>query len=83
MDATKITQQNNAAWNRHDADAVLAAYAEGGTYSNPRGGEGLTGEAIRNYVKAVWLAYPAARLGRWAKLRLLRLFLNMLVLARI
>ena len=62
MDATKITQKNNDAWNRHDADAVLAAYAEGGTYSNPRGGEGLTGEAIRNYVKAVWVAYPAATL---------------------
>jgi steroid delta-isomerase-like uncharacterized protein len=60
MDANKIIQKNNDAWNRHDADAVAATYAEGATYSHPRAGENLTGEAIRKFLKAVWLAYPDA-----------------------
>jgi hypothetical protein len=51
-------------WNRHDVDAVVAGYAKGATYSHPRAGENLTGEAIRNFVKAVWVAYPDASLGR-------------------
>src|SRR5260221_5611046 len=45
--------------NRHDADALVALYAEGGTYSAPRAGkEALTGKAIAHYAKAVWKAYP-------------------------
>jgi hypothetical protein len=36
--------------NRHDADALVALYAEGGTYSAPRAGkEALTGKAIAHY----------------------------------
>ena len=60
MDASKIIQKNNDAWNRHDVDAVVATYAEGATYSHPRAGENLTGEAIRKFLKAVWVAYPDA-----------------------
>jgi steroid delta-isomerase-like uncharacterized protein len=62
MDTLKIIQKNFDTWNRHDADAVAATYAEGGTYSHPRAGENLTGEAIRKFVKAVWVAYPDAAL---------------------
>jgi steroid delta-isomerase-like uncharacterized protein len=62
MDTSKIIQNNTDAWNRHDVDAVVAAYAEGGTFSHPRAGENLTGGAIRNFVKAVWVAYPDASL---------------------
>lgn len=58
MNLIKITQQNIDAWNRHDAKAVVASYAQGATYSNPRAGAHLTGEAIGNYAKAVWKAYP-------------------------
>ncbi len=62
MNAIEVTQKNIDAWNRRDAEAVVAAYAEGGRYSNPRAGEDLTGEAIGTYVKAVWTAYPDASL---------------------
>ena len=33
------------AWNRHDADALVAVYAEGGTYHTPRLDHPLTGES--------------------------------------
>jgi steroid delta-isomerase-like uncharacterized protein len=59
MDAGKITQKNNDAWNRHDANAVMASYAEGAIYFHPRAGK-ITGEAIGKFVQAVWAAYPDA-----------------------
>jgi steroid delta-isomerase-like uncharacterized protein len=59
MDASKIIHKNNDAWNRHDADAVMASYAEGATYIHPRAGK-IAGEAIGKFVKAVWVAYPDA-----------------------
>jgi steroid delta-isomerase-like uncharacterized protein len=61
MDFSKIIQKNTDAYNRHDVDAVLAGYAEGATYSHPRGGN-LTGKAIGSFVKTVWVAYPDASL---------------------
>jgi steroid delta-isomerase-like uncharacterized protein len=60
MDLIEITQKGNDAWNRHDIDAVLAGYAEGATYSHPRPGENLTREAMGNFFKGVWAAYPDA-----------------------
>jgi hypothetical protein len=35
MNATEVAQRYLNAWNRHDADAIVAAFAEGGTYHNP------------------------------------------------
>ena len=59
MNALEVTQRSLDAWNSHDADAIVALYAEGGTYSAPRAGkEALTGKAIADYAKAVWRAYP-------------------------
>jgi SnoaL-like domain len=46
------------AWNRHDADAIVALFVEGGTYSNPVAGQGLTGQAIASFAKGVFTAYP-------------------------
>jgi steroid delta-isomerase-like uncharacterized protein len=60
MNAIEVVQRTNKAYNGRDADAFAAAYAEGATYSNPRAGQGLTGEATVNYAKAVWAAYPDA-----------------------
>jgi ketosteroid isomerase-like protein len=60
MNAIEVVQNNNKAYNAHDADAFAATYAEGATYSNPRAGKGLTGKAIANNAKAVWAAYPDA-----------------------
>ena len=58
MNALEVTQRSVDAWNRHDADFIVALYAEGGTYSAPRAGAPLTGKAIADYAKAVWRAYP-------------------------
>ena len=59
MNALEVTQRSFDAWNRHDADAILALYAEGGTYIAPRAGSApLTGQAIANYAKKVFTAYP-------------------------
>jgi steroid delta-isomerase-like uncharacterized protein len=60
VNAIEVAQNNFNSWNRHDVDAVVATYAEGATYSHPRAGENLTGEAIRKFLKAVWVAYPDA-----------------------
>jgi steroid delta-isomerase-like uncharacterized protein len=58
MNAIEVTQRYFDAWNRHDADGLVAAFAEGGTYSSSRAGQDLTGEAIVNFAKSVWAAYP-------------------------
>jgi steroid delta-isomerase-like uncharacterized protein len=59
MNALEVGQRSFDAWNRQDADAILALYAEGGTYSAPRAGATpLTGQAMANYAKKVFTAYP-------------------------
>jgi steroid delta-isomerase-like uncharacterized protein len=59
MNALEVAQRSINAWNRHDADAIVALYAEGGTYSAPRAGkEPLTGKTIGDFAKAVWRTYP-------------------------
>jgi steroid delta-isomerase-like uncharacterized protein len=58
MNAIEVVQHNFNSWNRHDADAINAAYAKGGTYRTPRMGQSLTGSAIGEYAKSVWKAFP-------------------------
>ena len=58
MNAIEVVRRYNQAWNGRDANAIVALFAEGGTYSNPHAGQGLTVEAIANYAKAVWAAFP-------------------------
>jgi steroid delta-isomerase-like uncharacterized protein len=58
MNAIEVVRRYNQAWNGRDANAIVALFAEGGTYSNPHAGQGLTVEAIANYAKAVWVALP-------------------------
>jgi steroid delta-isomerase-like uncharacterized protein len=62
MNATEVAQNNFNSWNRHDADAIVAAYAKGGTYRTPRMGHSLTGQAIGDFAKSVWKAFPDASL---------------------
>jgi hypothetical protein len=40
-----IARRYLEAWNAHDADAILATFAPGGTYCDPTTGE-ISGEAI-------------------------------------
>ena len=58
MNAIEVAQRYIDAWNRHDADAIVASFAEGGTYNNPDAGQGLTGEAIADFAKWVFAAFP-------------------------
>jgi steroid delta-isomerase-like uncharacterized protein len=60
MSAIEVVKRYSDAWNRHDADAIVALFVEGGTYSNPIAGQGLTGEAIASFAKGVFTAYPDA-----------------------
>jgi steroid delta-isomerase-like uncharacterized protein len=60
MNAIEVVKRYFDAWNRHDADAIAALFAEGGTYSNPIAGQGLTGQAIASYAKGVFTAFPDA-----------------------
>src|SRR3984893_5483502 len=62
MNAVEVAQNNLNSWNRHDADAIVAAYAKGGTYRTPRMGHPLTGQAIGDFAKSVWVAFPDASL---------------------
>jgi steroid delta-isomerase-like uncharacterized protein len=62
MNALEVAQRSFDAWNRRDPDAIAALYAEGGTYSAPRAGRTLTGQAIADYAKKVFTAYPDASL---------------------
>ena len=62
MNAVEVAQNNFNSWNRHDADAIVAAYAEGGTYRTPRMGHPLTGQAFGDFAKSVWKAFPHASL---------------------
>jgi steroid delta-isomerase-like uncharacterized protein len=45
------------AWNAHDADAILATFAPGGTYCDPSTGE-ISGEAIAANATRLWSAFP-------------------------
>ena len=62
MNALEVSQRSTDAWNRHDPDAIAALYAEGGTYHTPRFGHALTGQAIADWAKSVFTAYPDMQL---------------------
>jgi steroid delta-isomerase-like uncharacterized protein len=46
------------AWNRHDAAAIVATFADGGTYTDPSTPGPLTGDAIGAYAGGLWAAFP-------------------------
>ena len=59
MNAVGIVRNNFNSWNRHDADAIAAAYAEGGVYITPSVPEPLKGgAAIGEFAKVVWTIFP-------------------------
>ena len=61
MNALEVTQASIDAWNRHDADSLIALYAEGATYHTPRFEHPLKGKAIADFIKSVLTAYPDVR----------------------
>jgi steroid delta-isomerase-like uncharacterized protein len=62
MNALEVTQRQVDAWNRHDADALIALYAEGATYHSPRFDHPLKGKALADFLKSVLTAFPDFRL---------------------
>ena len=58
MNAVEVVKRYCEAWNRHDADAIVALFVEGGTYTNPVAGQDLTGQAIAAFAKGVFTAFP-------------------------
>lgn len=56
-DPLQVAQRYFDAWNRRDADGIVAAFAEGGTYSDPLA-QGLSGQAIAAYACGLWQAFP-------------------------
>ena len=61
MNALEVSQQSIDAWNRHDAEALIARYAEDATYHSPRFDHPLKGKAIGDFLKSVLKAYPDVR----------------------
>ena len=49
------------AWNAHDADAILATFADGGTYQDPTTGGPISGAAFKGWAGALWAAFPDLR----------------------
>ena len=54
----QVFQNYADAWNRHDADGIVATFAEGGTYCDPTTGGPLTGAAIAECARGLWSAFP-------------------------
>ena len=58
MNAIEVARNYFESWNRHDANAIVAAFVEGGTYNNPNADQPLTGAAIGDFAKSVFTAFP-------------------------
>ena len=50
------------AWDSHDASAILDSLTPDGTYSDPVGGENLSGKAYADYANSLFTAFPDLRL---------------------
>jgi hypothetical protein len=59
MNAIEVARPYFDACNRHDANGIIATFAEGAPANNPVAGNGLTGEAIGRFAKGVF-TYPVA-----------------------
>jgi steroid delta-isomerase-like uncharacterized protein len=58
LNPLQVFQQYTDSWNRHDAAAVVATFADGGTYSDPITPGPLRGAAIGAYAESLWAAFP-------------------------
>ncbi len=58
MTILELAQRYFEAWNRHDADAVVAVFRDSGTYSDPTTNGPLARQAIGDYARRLWEAFP-------------------------
>src|SRR5277367_3586051 len=54
----EVAQRYFDAWNRHDAEAIVSTFADGGTYTDPATAGLLSGAAIGGYAQALWMGFP-------------------------
>ncbi len=50
------------AWDSHDTDAILGSLTPDGTYSDPVGGDNLSGQAYADYASSLFAAFPDLKL---------------------
>jgi steroid delta-isomerase-like uncharacterized protein len=58
MDSMSPCRTYFEAWNRRDADAIVATFAPSGHYSDPTTGGPLSGESLKCYVEGLVSAFP-------------------------
>ena len=58
MGAIDVAQRYFEAWNNRDPSAIVATFADGGTYTDPASGGSLTGQAIAEYAGGLIAAFP-------------------------
>lgn len=58
MNNIDVANQYFDAWNNHDSNAIVATFADGGTYSDPASGGELTGPAIGGYASGLFAGFP-------------------------
>jgi len=62
MTPKEVIEAYFAAWDAHDPQAVVALFADGGSYEDPVTGSPLTGDAIGEYAKGLFAAFPDLKL---------------------
>ena len=50
------------AWDSHDTDAILDSLTPDGTYSDPVGGDNLSGQNYADYANTLFTAFPDLKL---------------------
>ncbi len=58
INSAEVFQRYTDAWNRQDAAAIVATFAERGTYTDPTTAGPLAAEAIAAYAQSLWDAFP-------------------------
>ena len=58
MKSTDVIRRYHDAWNGRDADALVAAFTKDGIFCSPDTYPGVTPEALAEYVKGLWTAFP-------------------------
>ena len=58
MSPHEIIRLYIAAWNGRNVEALVDAFTRDGTFCNPHTYPGIGGEALAEFVKGVWTAFP-------------------------
>ena len=58
MNPTEVIRSYAEAWNSHDPSTFRAAFTKDGTYCNPHTHPGVSGDALADFAKGVFTAFP-------------------------